>query len=39
MKQQKFSLSEDNYYTLEADKIYCSASQYLNIIGQDLWQY
>jgi hypothetical protein len=34
MKQQKFSLSEDNYYTLEADKIYCSASQYLNIIGR-----
>ena len=34
MKQRKFSLSEDNYYTLEADKIYCSASQYLNIIGR-----
>ena len=33
-KQQKFSLSEDNYYSLEADKIYCSASQYLNIIGR-----
>lgn len=33
-KQKKFSLTEDNYYSLEADKAFCSASQYLNIIGR-----
>ena len=33
-KQKKFSLTEDNYYSLEADRLYCSASQYLNIIGR-----
>jgi len=34
MKQQKFSLNEDNYYSLEADREYCSASQYLDFIGR-----
>lgn len=33
-KQQKFSLTPDNYYTLEADQAYCSASQYLDFIGR-----
>ena len=38
-KQEKYSptdfiLTPESYYTLEADKIYCSASQYLNIIGR-----
>lgn len=33
-KQQKFSLNEENYYTLEADKAYCSASQFLDIVGR-----
>lgn len=33
-KQQKFSLTPDNYYSLDADRIYCSASQYLNFIGR-----
>ena len=35
-KQQKFSLNEENYYTLEADKAYCSASQFLDIVGRPL---
>ena len=39
MKQEKssptdFILTPETYYSLEADKIYCSASQYLNIIGR-----
>ena len=38
-KQEKYSptdfiLTPETYYSLEADKIYCSASQYLNIIGR-----
>lgn len=33
-KQQKFSLNEDNYYSLESDKIWCSASQFLDIVGR-----
>ena len=33
-KQEKFSLTEKNYYSLEADRIYCSASQYLSMIGR-----
>ena len=33
-KQKKFSLTDDNYYTLEADLEYCSASQYLDFIGR-----
>lgn len=33
-KQPKYSLNEDNYYSLEADKIYCSASQFLDIVGR-----
>lgn len=38
-KQEKYSptdfiLTPDSYYTLAADKIYCSASQYLSIIGR-----
>lgn len=38
-KQEKFSLTDfiltpESYYTRTADKIYCSASQYLNIIGR-----
>ena len=33
-KQQKFSLNDENYYTLEADKAYCSASQFLDIVGR-----
>jgi len=32
--QKKFSLTPDNYYSLTADREYCSASQYLNIIGR-----
>lgn len=27
-------LTDDNYYSLEADRIWCSASQYLDIIGR-----
>ena len=34
MKQEKFSLTDENYYSIEADKAYCSASQYLDIIGR-----
>ena len=33
-KQEKFSLTDENYYSLEADRLYCSASQYLDIIGR-----
>lgn len=33
-KQKKFSLTDDNYYSLEADLAYCSASQYLNFVGR-----
>ena len=38
-KQEKYSptdfiLTPESYYTVAADKIYCSASQYLNIIGR-----
>lgn len=33
-KQKKFSLNEENYYTLEADRAFCSASQYLDFIGR-----
>lgn len=33
-KRQKFSLTPDTYYSLDADRIYCSASQYLNFIGR-----
>lgn len=34
MKQEKFSLTDESYYSKTADKIYCSASQYLEIIGR-----
>lgn len=34
MKQEKFSLIDENYYSLEADRHYCSASQYLDFIGR-----
>jgi len=34
MKRKKFSLNEENYYTLEADRAFCSASQYLNFVGR-----
>lgn len=34
MKQEKFSLTDDSYYSIEADRLYCSASQYLDIIGR-----
>lgn len=30
----KFVLTDDNYYSPESDKAYCSASQYLDIIGR-----
>ena len=33
-KQEKFSLTDENYYSLEADRIYCSASQYFNFVGR-----
>ena len=33
MKQSKFVLTEDNYYESEANKIFCSASQYKDFIG------
>ena len=33
MKQSKFVLTEDNYYESEANKIFCSASQYKDLIG------
>ena len=33
-KREKFSLTDENYYSLEADRAYCSASQYLDIIGR-----
>ena len=29
-----FILTDENYYSLEADRIWCSASQYLDIIGR-----
>ena len=29
-----FILTDENYYSLEADRLYCSASQYLDIIGR-----
>ena len=32
-KQNNFVLTDDNYYTSEADKLFCSASQYKDIIG------
>lgn len=32
--QKDFKLCEDNYYSLESDWKYCSASQYLNFIGR-----
>lgn len=34
MKQEKYSLTDDNYYSLEADRHYCSASQYLDFVGR-----
>ena len=34
MKQEKFSLTDETYYTAEADRIWCSASQYLDIVGR-----
>lgn len=34
MKQEKFSLTDENYYSLEADRHYCSASQYLDFVGR-----
>ena len=34
MKQKKFSLTDVNYYSLEADQAYCSASQFLDIVGR-----
>ena len=34
MKQEKFSLTDETYYSLEADRLYCSASQYLDFIGR-----
>lgn len=30
----KFVLTDENYYSLEADNLFCSASQYLDIIGR-----
>jgi len=34
MKQEKFSLTNDSYYSIEADKEYCSASQFLDFVGR-----
>jgi len=34
MSKNKFILSESTYYTLEADKIWCSASQFLDFAGR-----
>lgn len=33
-KQEKFSLTNDTYYSRTANQIYCSASQYLDFIGR-----
>lgn len=34
MKKKKLLLTDDNYYSLDADRVYCSASQYLNFVGR-----
>ena len=36
MKRKKYILTEENYYSIESDKVYCSASQYLNFVGRPI---